>query len=137
MIYTDGTHLVTDGPISELHKFAQKIGLKKNWFQDHPAHPHFDIWGKKVKAAINQGARFVSAKEIVHILNRKKSRGGTMAKTQEVMTGVTNIFGDCLATGKAVTHFQCRYCYALMRIKDVLSWETCRKYNLLRRDNDD
>ena len=60
-----------------------------------------------------------------------------MAKTQEVLKGEVGLLGDCLATGKRVTQFQCRFCYELMRIKNVLSWETCRKYNLLSRDEDD
>ena len=68
MIYTDGTHLITDGPIDELHKFAKEIGLKRTWFQDHPRHPHYDIFGMKVRKAITNGAKFVSSKEIVRRL---------------------------------------------------------------------
>jgi len=42
MIYTDGTHLVGDS-LQELHRFARSVGLKKEWFQEHPRHPHYDI----------------------------------------------------------------------------------------------
>lgn len=68
MIYTDGTHLISDSDISELHTFAEEIGLKRTWFQDHPKHPHYDIWGRKVRRAIANGAKFVSSKEIVRRL---------------------------------------------------------------------
>jgi len=43
MIYTDGVHLVVDGLEEELHLFAQSVGLKRQWFQDHSHHPHYDI----------------------------------------------------------------------------------------------
>ena len=72
MIYTDGLHLVTDGDINELHEFAQSIGLKKTWFQEKLKKPHYDIWGVMVRNAINKGAKEVSSKEIIRILNNKQ-----------------------------------------------------------------
>jgi len=42
MIYTDGIHLMGDSS-KELHDFAKLMGLKREWFQDHPYHPHYDI----------------------------------------------------------------------------------------------
>lgn len=42
VIYTDGVHLVAD-ELQELHTFAQSVGLKRQWFQEHPRHPHYDI----------------------------------------------------------------------------------------------
>lgn len=69
MIYTDLTHLVTDGPIEELHEFAQGIGLKREWFQDHDRHPHYDLIGFKKGLAVRAGAEVISSKEVVRILN--------------------------------------------------------------------
>jgi len=43
VIYTDGIHLAVDGLQEELHRFAQSVGLKREWFQDQPDHPHYDI----------------------------------------------------------------------------------------------
>ncbi|MBA7529770.1 hypothetical protein ES705_21969 [subsurface metagenome] len=63
MVYTDGIHLVADN-LEELHKFARRIGLRKEWFQDKKI-PHYDIWGSKLKKAIESGARIVGWKEIV------------------------------------------------------------------------
>jgi len=31
MVYTDGIHLVADS-LEELHEFAHKIGLKREWY---------------------------------------------------------------------------------------------------------
>jgi len=59
MIYTDSFlwdwrgketicgHLFTDGNIEELHEFAQKIGLKREWFQNKKLLKHYDLIGKK------------------------------------------------------------------------------------------
>jgi hypothetical protein len=69
MIYTDLTHLITDGYIDELHGFAASIGLKREWFQSHNRHPHYDLMGFKKGLAVRAGAKVVSSKEIVRILN--------------------------------------------------------------------
>lgn len=47
MIYFDGVHLATDGPIEELHDAAAAIGLKHAWFQGHRRHPHYDVFGNR------------------------------------------------------------------------------------------
>ncbi len=36
-------HMMTDGNIEELHSFAMKLGLKREYFQNHPTHPHYDL----------------------------------------------------------------------------------------------
>ncbi len=60
MILTDETHLVTDGPIRDLHEFAGRIGLKRSWFQAHPRHPHYDLTSPRMVArAIDAGALVV------------------------------------------------------------------------------
>jgi len=42
--------------ISELHKMADKIGLKREWFQNKNNHPHYDITNNKRIIAIKNGA---------------------------------------------------------------------------------
>lgn len=64
-ILTDGVHLMTDGDIDELHRFAQAMGLKRAWFQDKPLHPHYDLTTKHArKRAISAGAELVTAREL-------------------------------------------------------------------------
>ncbi len=46
MIYFDGVHMMTDDAISELHYTARRLRIKREWFQDHHRHPHYDVWGK-------------------------------------------------------------------------------------------
>jgi len=48
-------HLTADSP-EELHAFAGWLGLKKEWFQDHPRHPHYDLTVTKHLAAKKRGA---------------------------------------------------------------------------------
>lgn len=70
-VYTDGTHLIAD-TVDELHVFALIIGLKVNWFQPHPKHPHYDITSKAIKQrAINNGAILVTSKDIINIFKKK------------------------------------------------------------------
>lgn len=75
MIYTDGTHLITDADLGELHQFAAKLGLKREWFQDsNPRHPHYDLTTQRIrKRALALGAQLVSVRDVVRILAQ---RGG-------------------------------------------------------------
>lgn len=49
-------HMMTDGPIDELHQMAARIGLKRTWFQDHQQHPHYDLRPSRRVLAIRKGA---------------------------------------------------------------------------------
>ena len=71
MVYTDKIHLVAD-TLEELHSFAANIGLKINWFQNHPNHPHYDIWGVVLKKAMSNGAIVISSKELIIISKNLK-----------------------------------------------------------------
>lgn len=63
-IFRDGAcHLTTDGPIEELHAFAVKIGMRREWFQDHPIAPHYDLTPGRRARALLLGAVEVKARE--------------------------------------------------------------------------
>ena len=47
----------------ELHDFAGKLGLRRDWFQPHPSHPHYDLTARKRDAAMRLGAWFLPARE--------------------------------------------------------------------------
>lgn len=71
MVYTDGVHLIADS-WDELHAFAQGIGLKREWFQEHPRHPHYDIITKtKVKKALARGAVKMQSVEMFRLMVSK------------------------------------------------------------------
>jgi hypothetical protein len=64
-------HMMTDGDIEELHQMASRIGMKREWFQDHPIHPHYDVTQGRRIIAIKNGAVPISAQEIVRRCSRK------------------------------------------------------------------
>ncbi len=72
MIVTDGIHLLSDTAEDELHEFAQKIGLKRCWFQAR-SFPHYDLTTeRKVKTTLKAGAKKVDMREIVMIIRRRR-----------------------------------------------------------------
>lgn len=65
-------HLVSDTSMHELHEFATALGLKRDWFQNHSRHPHYDLITRQyrpntrlIAKAVDMGAKLVSSKEIV------------------------------------------------------------------------
>ena len=66
MIITDGIHLGSDLSLDELHEFAQRIGLKRTWFQNHLKHPHYDLTTQRMALkAISHGAKQVSTRQFL------------------------------------------------------------------------
>lgn len=56
-------HLTVDGPIDLLHSFAKRLGLRREWFQDHALAPHYDLTPRRRGEAIALGAVEVPARE--------------------------------------------------------------------------
>jgi hypothetical protein len=56
-------HLVADD-LQELHDFATKLGLKREWFQSHRIQPHYDITEAKREQAIKLGAIAIETKQM-------------------------------------------------------------------------
>ena len=56
-------HMIAD-TLEELHKMADKIGVKRKWFQN-TNHPHYDICLSKRKLAIKYGAIPVSSQDLL------------------------------------------------------------------------
>lgn len=69
-------HLTTDGAIEELHAFAARIGMKREWFQKHPLASHYDLTPKMRAKAVELGAVEVSAKDQAR--QRIERRGSTV-----------------------------------------------------------
>lgn len=59
----------------ELHFMANKLGLKKKWFQiSNSGVPHYDICQSKRKIAINFGAIEINREQVLKIIFRWKSK---------------------------------------------------------------
>jgi hypothetical protein len=49
-------HMIAD-ELDELHMMAERIGLKRSWFQKDSNHPHYDIGSPRIRAlALFHGA---------------------------------------------------------------------------------
>lgn len=54
---------LTATSVEELHAFADRLGLRREWFQDHRLAPHYDLTIEVRSRAIALGAVVVRARE--------------------------------------------------------------------------
>lgn len=66
------SHMLADS-LDELHAFAAKLGLKREWFQDKSA-PHYDVCQQKRAEAFKLGAVSIDCRsqEWREVYNRAK-----------------------------------------------------------------
>ena len=58
-------HDHTDLALEELHQFAERIGMKRAWFQDKSAWLHYDLTASKRALAVKAGAVEVTSKQYI------------------------------------------------------------------------
>jgi len=63
-------HMWASGGRQELHAMAEKIGLKRGWFQEHPVHPHYDLTESKRAMALKNGAVACSSVELIALIRK-------------------------------------------------------------------
>lgn len=73
--YKRWCHLATDSSLEELHAMATRLGLKREWFQDKPNAPHYDLVPTKRALAIQYKVRAVSALELVERCHPRIAEG--------------------------------------------------------------
>jgi hypothetical protein len=61
-------HMLADS-INELHAMADKIGVRRQWYQEHNV-PHYDICLAKRKLAIRYGAKEIQRGDVVRIARK-------------------------------------------------------------------
>ncbi len=71
--YRKSCHLFTDGNVAELHEFAERLGLRREWFQDRPRLPHYDLTEAKRRQAIKLGAVEATRQKVVETMRRNAS----------------------------------------------------------------
>ena len=57
-------HLVAES-LDELHRFAARLGLRRDWFQDKASYPHYDVTTTIRQRALRLGALPGSKKQII------------------------------------------------------------------------
>lgn len=68
------SHMVSDASLEELHAMAQRIGMRRAWFQDSPGHPHYDLVPRRRAAALAAGAVEADRATIVGAWRRLKAK---------------------------------------------------------------
>jgi hypothetical protein len=69
-------HMTSDTSLEELHKFAtEKLGLRREWFQDKKNYPHYDITESKRALAITLGAVSVDSGTMLKCCRELKQYG--------------------------------------------------------------
>lgn len=53
--WTHSCHMYAD-TLEELHAMAKAVGMKREWFQDKPGFPHYDLVATRRSKAIKLGA---------------------------------------------------------------------------------
>jgi hypothetical protein len=56
--------------LDELHKFAEGIGLKREWFQNRRGYPHYDLVASVRRRAVAAGAVELSCMELIRTCKR-------------------------------------------------------------------
>lgn len=70
-------HLTTDSHVDELHEFAARLGLRREWFQEHPIMPHYDLTPGRRAHALRLGAIEISARDqVIKIRAARRPVGG-------------------------------------------------------------
>ncbi len=66
--YFDGVHLIGED-IEHLHSMAEKIGLKRKYFQNKEGGiPHYDVWGRPKKKLLSwENVKLVSSKKLIKL----------------------------------------------------------------------
>lgn len=65
-------HMLADTE-EELHEMADKIGIRRDWFQNERT-PHYDICQSKKALAILNGAIEVDRKKVVEIIQKYRKQ---------------------------------------------------------------
>jgi hypothetical protein len=68
-------HMIAD-TLDELHDMAQRLGLKRQWFQtSRSGMPHYDVCRSKRTQAVSLGAVEINRRQLVDLLRRQRERG--------------------------------------------------------------
>lgn len=67
-------HMIADTP-EELHAMAEKIGMRREWYQDKSSFPHYDVSLSRKRQAIRDGAIVLERIEFIAAKRRIEASG--------------------------------------------------------------
>jgi len=70
--WTNASHLLAD-TVDELHEMADKIGLKRSWFQSKSV-PHYDLTVNMRRKAIKAGAKEIGFRQEAELIRAWRKR---------------------------------------------------------------
>ena len=70
------SHMIGD-TLKELHEMADKIGLKRSWFQSESSIPHYDLCQSKRAIAIDLGAQIISNRQLAGMIKDWRLRNAS------------------------------------------------------------
>jgi hypothetical protein len=79
-------HLVAD-TLAELHEFADKLGLRREWFQSKSRYPHYDVTVSMRDRALRLGAVMGDRLTIYECAVRLQHEAAAMKRTQSIPQG--------------------------------------------------
>lgn len=79
------SHLVADS-LDELHTFADKLGLRRSWFQSKTHYPHYDVTKSVRTRALAMGARGAAREKIVSCA--RKMRFEMIQAHRDALSGI-------------------------------------------------
>jgi len=65
-------HMIADTE-EELHAMADKIGIKRKWYQAFASTPHYDICLSKRALALKHGAIEINMRQLADIIKRLRN----------------------------------------------------------------
>ncbi|MCI0550998.1 MAG: DUF4031 domain-containing protein [Anaerolineae bacterium] len=72
--YMKMSHMIADTEV-ELHQMADRIGLKRAWFQSGGSGPHYDVTITKRRLAIEAGARQITLRQCAFMCQQWRKTG--------------------------------------------------------------
>jgi len=73
--YNSSCHLFSDqDDPAQLHDFADRLGLRRSWFQDDPRLPHYDLTPGMRARAVALGVHSVDFVAVSREMERRKKR---------------------------------------------------------------
>jgi hypothetical protein len=83
--------------LSELHLMAEKIGMKREWFQPHKTAPHYDLTKTRRELAVNLGAVEVDRRTASSIWKKRRELLATPT-TMDIFTNEASKTSESMDT---------------------------------------